>query len=280
MEQMELSPHEQVKKLKRELTKTVVFLLAALAVLVISTVAWFMNSRRNSGFGIAIEAENGKDIQIDDTVTAIRTYLSDDKDDVTLTLQRGEDGFLEVVAPDSYENQDSTILFSKMIPGEYVDLSFTVDMNENMDGKQFTLYLSNILLEEVPTDLSAAEEAYGWFGLPGEDGNIYYHNVLGIYTYQIMDMVSTAQESSILTEETQPEFFGSFSANQNDDAAPAQIVLYRGIWRNSYGKLKVNLRFKVDFSQFYMLLKETGSDISNVLSQKGFEIQTIGISTE
>lgn len=282
------------KQLKSELRRTVVFALSALLTFTAVTVAWFANNADVASAGLAVDSDDPNYIHIMSDVTAVRSYLSDKKD-LTVTFEHGSDGILSkksssAVATDSAK---AAVLFGSMLPGEYVDITFRVKMDEPMDGKDYYLYLADFGIGEKPTSEEDAISSAGWFSINEKetvDGETiekpYYYNILGVYKYQVINVHVEDADGNALTEnlaEAETEkFLSSYTARADSEVAPNEIIMFGETWEKEIAGTQANdicvtIRIESDFTQFYNLLKETGSNISNLLSQKGFVLGTIGV---
>ena len=287
---------EAILLLRKQLIRTSVMAFAALIALVMCTVAWMANNNRDKSDGLNIGSEDPEYIKILTEVDGFRHYLpGGEQKDTTYDYTRQSDGSLK--NEEDEDNPDP--LFEQMLPGEYADVTFRVRMVDNMDGQSYQVTLRELDVGDKPASDAEAESSKGWFKLDqinistGEVISTHYYNVLPIFKYEVVSVIAytssdetdggtniTKNASYITSAVTEFQYFDSYTANTDSSVPEGSYTLMEGVWNKEWDHISIKYRVQADFDPFYTLLKETGSNISNLLTDKSFSIGKIRVDTE
>ncbi len=263
------------KVLLRELYRNLVLAVLTLAVLVSVTVAWIAKNTRLGNNGMRMEIDDPDQILILDSIEATRTYLGGSDDNLSFT--RSSDGTL---LNGSGENVNA--IFDNMLPGENVDITFRVYMDDIFDGKHFQVYFEDYVVDEKPTSLAAAYSSNCWFAIEYQEV-LNYYSVLGVYNHSLVSMMAHTAGGDVEIGGSQlgvEEYFVGYTAGSDSVIPTDKEVVCKGVWDDSYEYIEITIRVAEDFSQFYQLIMETGSNNSNLLSEKGFAINVMGVGLD
>ena len=264
------------KKLVYEIYRSMFLLLITVTVFVFTTVAWYAKNVKVSNDGISLVVDDPEKIEIKTEVTAIRTILGGEPS--TIEFERQADGKLK---NKNTQEESSGALFKNMLPSEYVDLTFNINMSEALDGLNFKVYFTDFNVGQKPSNSEEAEKCDGWFAISSGEGEVRYYSVLGIYTCELISMYAHKGEdrTPIKNGDGNPIFLDSYAMDKDSELpVEKEVEICSGTWALDYDYIEITIRITEDFSQFYSLLMESGNNAYNLLSNKKLSIGTLGVT--
>lgn len=264
------------KKLVYEIYRSMFLLLITVTVFVFTTVAWYAKNVKVSNDGISLVVDDPEKIEIKTEVTAIRTILGGEPS--TIEFERQADGKLK---NKNTQEESSGALFKNMLPSEYVDLTFNINMSEALDGLNFKVYFTDFNVGQKPSNSEEAEKCDGWFAISSGEGEVRYYSVLGIYTCELISMYAHKGEGRTLIKngDGNPIFLDSYAMDKDSELpVEKEVEICSGTWALDYDYIEITIRITEDFSQFYSLLMESGNNAYNLLSNKKLSIGTLGVT--
>lgn len=193
----------KMSKAKLKVLQAVIELIVAAVVFGTSCFAWFASNKKTTVEGMSIQVKCEDNLHFYNLVTAVRYY----KSGATLTnIYDVSSGSLKLVAwsfadngsdekkPTQTVNDD--FLFSKMLPGEYVDVTVSAYMTNSSDSG-YEFYLSDFGIQEDNT-FSFHKTTVEEEELTTTKGTTSY-GVLPVFQYGVVEISTTGEESVSLS---------------------------------------------------------------------------------
>lgn len=258
----------KITQAKKKIIRAALGLFMASVTLVMSVCyAWFMLGNRNKIAPMELEVQSDRGMKFGAQVIAERHYLTG----AVLTNTYANNGGTLVLQTSKYQKADEEdesevspvqnagdpFLFDNMLPMEYVDITFSI-------------YIQDAGM--VGTDYEICLCGFGWekenkFTLGTVD-----YNILGVYQYGIVEKGAEAPKEM--------NYLHDYELGTSDEDTPTSSVsVYPGTWTaNDVGvdnAVQITLRIEEDFKQYYQLVSESGVPFDRYLSMKKLSIGRI-----
>ena len=225
----------------------VAFVFVCLIVVVGVSFGWLASNSNVTATGMSLEVEDPLIYKFGETFT------SNDGRHSEVTYTKSRNGVVD-------SNGDG-LDFTGLLPGQTIDIKFSVSCSDKNNGNNFSLYFSSFDLG-IPYSSASyppeKNENSGWMKV-GD----YYHNVLGVYQYAIKSVDGV--------EVTNPTYNWLLTYNEEaNDPIPTNINLYTGAWNKGNNYMEIVLSIRLDFTQF----KAIGGT-TNQLSERRLNIGSL-----
>lgn len=227
--------------------------------------AWYANNGSASASNIALIASDYAKMSFSKEVFAQRHFLNGNI--LSNEYERNEaNGTLNIVHSSLYDAntetneeidisniENTSFLFTEMLPREYVDITIKYKLDDIFDQKGYSIILSGFNNNED-----------NQFVINGHT-----YDVTGIFKYQIVSPIENASEEKWLT---------TFSLGVNN--AKSMVEIYKDTWIKSEEYFSLTFRIIEDFEQYYNLIEQEGIYVTNLLSNKVLTIGSIVLIPE
>lgn len=265
----------KIMQAKKKIIRAALGLFMASVTLVLSVCyAWFMSGNQNKVSPVELGVQGDQSMKFGAEVIAERHYLTgailkntyaNTKGTLVLKTseyQKAEEEDESVVSP--VQNKGASFLFDNMLPMEYVDITFSVYIQDKgMKNSDYEICLCG----------------FGWgkenkFTL-GEGADAVDYNILGVYQYWIVKDLKPDEKPDMkwLYE------YKKYKPGTSDNEPPDYVSVYDNTWTaenvGADHAVQITLRIQEDFTQYYQLVSASGVPFDKYLSEKKLSIGRI-----
>ncbi len=253
------------KNQKIKLITNIITLSLTALLLVFSIFGWYVTNSTATVSGVTGVSASDDSVKMLDTVKAVRYSLNGDV--TTNTYKKNSSGKLvldtsEILYYDDTEATPITVepntyfYVNDMLPGEHVDITIGYSIDSSKDGKNYQIYLKNIVGDQFVVDEKS-------------------HYVTGAFRYKNISLKDANDvAASDFEADENYTWFSSYNIAQNDSPTLDKIILNH-VWDKDYGSLYYTFSIYEDFSQYYRLIAQAENSYGNLLSERDFNIGEI-----
>lgn len=250
---------------KFKMITNIITLSLTTLLLVFTLFGWYVTNSKAEVSGVTGVTASDNSVTMLDEVKAIRYSLNGDT--TTNTYHKDSDGRLILVesivytaltnTTENVEVEENTyFVINEMLPGEHVDITIGYNINSSKDGKDYNIYLKNIVGDEFIVD-----------------GKTHY--VTGAFRYKNISLKDANEvDAPDFTADTEYTWFNHYSISTSDSATLDMPILSH-TWDSDYGALYYTFSIYEDFTQYYRLIAQAENSYGNLLSRKNFNIGEI-----
>lgn len=251
-----------------KLITNVITLSLTTLLLVFTLFGWYVTNSKAEVHGVTGVSASDSSVSMLDDVTAVRYSLNGDI--TTNKYKKQSGGKLVLVESTVYTASTNTtetidefeettyFVITEMLPGEHVDITIGYTIDSSKDGKNYEIYLKNIVGDEFKEKV---------------DGKTHY--VTGAFRYKNISLKdSNGTDAAGFTADTEYAWFSGYAIDKDDSPALDKVILNH-TWDSDYGSLYYTFSIYEDFTQYYRLIAQAEHSYGNLLSQKNFNIGEI-----